>query len=231
MARILHIETSTQQCGVALSEGTDVIYHKQTLDKGFRHAAQLHPFIDQVLQEAWFKPHQLEAIAVSAGPGSYTGLRIGSVAAKGLCFALDIPLIALSTLTVLAAPYWSNSRVVSLLDARRDEVYHASFTLGGEVESSAAAHILTEDSYANLATEACCFVGTGAAKAKEILPPHAHWHFISDYPSVMAMPDLAQKAYALQQFEALGSFVPSYIKPVRITASKKDALGRPKTSR
>jgi tRNA threonylcarbamoyladenosine biosynthesis protein TsaB len=104
MVRILHIETATQQCGVALSEGTDVICHKQTLDKGFKHATQLHPFIDQVLQEAGVKPHELDAIAVSTGPGSYTGLRIGSVAAKGLCFALDIPLIALPTLTVLAAP-------------------------------------------------------------------------------------------------------------------------------
>lgn len=226
MAKMLHIETSTEQCGVALSDGATLLAHKELLAKGFKHAAQLHPFIDQVLNETGLAPNQLEAVSVSAGPGSYTGLRIGTVAAKGLCFALDIPLIAIPTLAVLAAPHWEHTKVVALLDARRDEVYATTFNVGGKELNQTQAHILTADSFAEISDETVCFVGTGAAKAQEIIPKHTNWTFLPTHPTALTMPALAQKAYAEQQFSPLETFVPRYIKPVRITSSKKDALGR-----
>lgn len=231
MAYLLHIETATEQCSVALSKDEECIASRKLLESGFSHAKQLHVFIDEVLNEAKLAPNQIHAVSVSEGPGSFTGLRIGSVAAKGLCFALDIPLIALPTLTVLAAPYWKNTKVVALLDARRDEVYTATFDVGGKELTQTQAHILTPDSYADLTHEKACFVGTGAEKAKAILPENTNWNFAPSHPVATAMPTLAKVAFDSQQFTDVGAFAPVYIKPVRITPSKKDTLGRPRTSR
>ncbi len=226
MAYLLHIETATEQCSVALSKDKECIASRQLLEGGFSHAKQLHLFIDEVLNEAKLTPDQLDAVSVSEGPGSFTGLRIGSVAAKGLCFALDIPLIALPTLQILAAPHWENNKVVALLDARRDEVYTVTFDIGGTELTQTQAHILTADSFADLTTETVCFVGTGAEKAKFILPKNPNWQFVPTHPIATAMPPLAQTALHTQRFADLSAFSPMYIKPVRITPSKKDALGR-----
>lgn len=226
MAYMLHIETATEQCSVALSNGTDIIAFRQLLEGGFSHARQLHVFIDEVLTEAAISPDQFAAVSVSEGPGSFTGLRIGSVAAKGLCFALAIPLIAIPTLQILAAPHWEHTKVVALLDARRDEVYAATFDVGGKELMQAHAHILTADSFSEGAHQPHCFVGTGAEKAKAILPKNTNWHFVPTYPIATAMPDLAQAVFESQRFANLSAFAPVYIKPVRITPSKKDALGR-----
>lgn len=226
MAYLLHIETATEQCSVALSKDSDCIAFRKLLEGGFSHAKQLHIFIDEVLNEAKLIPNQLNAVSVSEGPGSFTGLRIGSVAAKGLCFALDIPLIAIPTLQILAVPHWENTKVVALLDARRDEVYTAIFDVGGKELTRTQAHILTADSFADLIDEKVCFVGTGADKATAILPENANWQFVPAHPVATAMPTLVQTAFDTQQFTDIGAFAPVYIKPVRITPSKKDALGR-----
>ena len=195
------------------------------LENGFTHAKQLHTLIDEVLSECGLLPDQLDAVAVSEGPGSFTGLRIGCVAAKGLCFALDIPLIALPTLQILATPHSKNSMVVSLLDARRDEVYAAVYNKGGTLKGETHAHILTASSFADLAANQVSFVGTGAEKTKDLLPSNPNWKFVSSHPSATAMPALAFKAFEKKQFANIHSFAPAYLKPVRITASKKDALG------
>ena len=226
MAMLLHVETSTEQCSVALSDNTKLLSQKSLLEDGFKHAAKLHVFIDEVLQEANISPTELDAIAVSAGPGSFTGLRIGSVAAKGLCFALDIPLITIPTLQLLAAPHWENTKVVALLDARRDEVYTATFDIGGNELSKTQAHILSETSFAELAQEPVCFVGTGAEKAKAILPKNTNWHFLPTNPIATDMLPLATVAFKKKAFTNSANFAPTYIKPVRITPSKKDTLGR-----
>jgi len=226
MAYVLHIETATEQCSVALSKGISCIASRQLLEGGFSHAKQLHVFIDEVCKEAQITPNQLDAISVSEGPGSFTGLRIGGVAAKGLCFALDIPLIALPTLQLLAAPHWEQTKVVALLDARRDEVYTATFEVGGKEYTQAQAHILTPDSFADLAHETIYFVGTGAEKAKTLLPENPKWQFVPTHPIATAMPALAQITFEAQHFADPSAFAPVYIKPVRITPSKKDALGR-----
>lgn len=230
MAILLHIETASEQCSVALSNGDTLLAHKSLLEDGFKHAGKLHVFINEVLQEANSTFSDLDAVAVSKGPGSFTGLRIGSVAAKGLCFALDIPLIALPTLQLLAAPHWYNSKVVSLLDARRDEVYTTTFDIGGNELSKAKAHVLTETSFADLTQETVCFVGTGAEKAKALLPENPNWLFMPTHPIATAMPALATVAFEKKEFVEINTFAPTYIKPVRITPSKKDALGRVKTT-
>ena len=227
MANILHIETSTEQCGVALAQNTTILGSREVLENGFTHAKQIHTLIDEVLSECGLLPDQLDAVAVSEGPGSFTGLRIGCVAAKGLCFALDIPLIALPTLQILATPHSKNSMVVSLLDARRDEVYAAVYNKGGTLKGETHAHILTASSFADLAANQVSFVGTGAEKTKDLLPSNPNWKFVSSHPSATAMPALAFKAFEKKQFANIHSFAPAYLKPVRITASKKDALGRP----
>ena len=227
MANTLHIETSTEQCGVALAQNTTILGSREVLENGFTHAKQLHTLIDEVLSECGLLPDQLDAVAVSEGPGSFTGLRIGCVAAKGLCFALDIPLIALPTLQILATPHSKNSMVVSLLDARRDEVYAAVYNKGGTLKGETHAHILTASSFADLAANQVSFVGTGAEKTKDLLPSNPNWKFVSSHPSATAMPALAFKAFEKKQFANIHSFAPAYLKPVRITASKKDALGRP----
>ena len=227
MANILHIETSTEQCGVALAQNATIFGSREVLENGFTHAKQLHTLIDEVLSECGLLPDQLDAVAVSEGPGSFTGLRIGCVAAKGLCFALDIPLIALPTLQILATPHSKNSMVVSLLDARRDEVYAAVYNKAGTLKGETHAHILTASSFADLAANQVSFVGTGAEKTKDLLPSNPNWKFVSSHPSATAMPALAFKAFEKKQFANIHSFAPAYLKPVRITASKKDALGRP----
>lgn len=226
MAYLLHIETATEQCSVVLSKDSESIASRQLFEGGFSHARQLHVFIDEVLKEAKLNPNQLHAVSVSEGPGSYTGLRIGSVAAKGLCFALDIPLIAIPTLQLLAAPHWENTKVVTLLDARRDEVYTATFDIGGKELNPTRAHILTAHSFAELTDETISFVGTGAEKAKEILPDNVNWQFVPTHPVATAMPILGKAAFDKQHFTDLSTFAPVYCKPVRITPSKKDALGR-----
>jgi tRNA threonylcarbamoyladenosine biosynthesis protein TsaB len=226
MAILLHIETATEQCSVALTDNATLLAQKSILEGGFKHAAKLHVFIDEILREANISISELDAVAISAGPGSFTGLRIGSVAAKGLCFALDIPLIALPTLQLLAAPHWQNSKVVALLDARRDEVYTATFDLGGKELSPTQAHILNETSFADLTHEPVCFVGTGAEKAKAILPKNTNWQFLPTYPIATAMPALTAAAFKKKEFTDSTIFSPTYTKPVRITPSKKDALGR-----
>ena len=203
MANILHIETSTEQCGVALAQNTTILGSREVLENGFTHAKQLHTLIDEVLSECGLLPDQLDAVAVSEGPGSFTGLRIGCVAAKGLCFALDIPLIALPTLQILATPHSKNSMVVSLLDARRDEVYAAVYNKGGTLKGETHAHILTASSFADLAANQVSFVGTGAEKTKDLLPSNPNWKFVSSHPSATAMPALAFKAFEKKQFARL----------------------------
>ena len=129
MPYILNIETATKNCSVALAKDGKTILCKEIAEEGYSHAERLHVFIDEIIKEVGITFQELSAIAVSQGPGSYTGLRIGVSAAKGLCFALDIPLIAVDTLQVLASQAKvSNGLIIPMLDARRMEVYSAIFT-------------------------------------------------------------------------------------------------------
>jgi len=166
---ILNIETSTKNCSVSIAKEGKTIICKEIAEEGYSHAERLHIFIEESLKEAGLTYKDLSAIAVSQGPGSYTGLRIGVSAAKGLCFALDIPLIAVDTLKVLASQATiSNGLIVPMIDARRMEVYSAVFNAEYEKLRDVQAEIINEDSFENL-QETIYFVGDCAEKCKAVL--------------------------------------------------------------
>ena len=165
MACILNLETSTTNCSVALSLNGELLLLKEDNSAQYSHAERLHLYIDAVLKETQTEGSQIAAIAVSKGPGSYTGLRIGVSAAKGLCFGLDIPLISLPTLEVLAHKRQiEEGFIVATLDARRMEVYSAVFDANHQCIVPTTAKILDYGSYSDLLEkQSVFFVGNGAA--------------------------------------------------------------------
>lgn len=224
MAYILHIETATKNCSVALSFEGRLIACQELATDGYAHAEKLHVFIDTLLQQANVQFTQLNAIAVSKGPGSYTGLRIGNSAAKGLCFALHIPLIAIDTLAVLAAQAQSlvkEGYIVPMLDARRMEVYSAVYTPQCDLYQAVQAEILDEQSYAAF-SEALYFVGDCQDKLKTVLT-QPNFNFIPEvvYPSAKDMLELSYAKYLNKEFEDLAYYEPFYLKDFLVTVSKK----------
>ena len=224
MAYILHIETATKNCSVALSFEGRLIACQELATDGYAHAEKLHVFIDTLLQQANVEFAQLNAIAVSKGPGSYTGLRIGNSAAKGLCFALHIPLIAIDTLAVLAAQAQSvvkEGYIVPMLDARRMEVYSAVFTPQGKISQAVQAEILDEQSYGTF-TDPLYFVGDCQDKLKTVLT-QSNFNFIPEvvYPSAKDMLELSYAKYLNKEFEDLAYYEPFYLKDFLVTVSKK----------
>ena len=199
MTKILHIETATQICSVALSENEKIITSKSSDEKN-AHSRILTVFIEEILDSNNLKPQDLDAIAVSMGPGSYTGLRIGVSTAKGLCYSLDKPLIAVSTLQAMA---WGmvektdrklqKALFCPMIDARRMEVYAAIFNQSNIQEREILAEIIDENSFADLLqTNEVLFAGDGAEKCKEILSPNPNAHFINDFvPSAEYMAAIA----------------------------------------
>ena len=150
MSYILHIETSTIQCSVSIAFKGEYIAGKQLLVNEFIHGKKLHIFIKDILEKTKIKATDLNAVAVSKGPGSYTGLRIGVAAAKGICFAQDIPLIGVNTLEIMAAPFFNKNEydyLIPMLDARRMEVYSAIFDTKKRYIQKTNAFILSENSF------------------------------------------------------------------------------------
>ncbi len=168
---ILCIETATTNCSVALGNKGKLLALKEDYSDNYSHAERLHLFIEEILKENGLKPTDLLAIAVSKGPGSYTGLRIGVSAAKGLCFALDIPLISIPTLKSLALQVKQEKEgfIIPLLDARRMEVYTAGFTSENKQVFDTRAEILQEDSFSEyLENASVTFIGSGVEKFSKI---------------------------------------------------------------
>ena len=164
MATILHLETATKQCSVALARKGKLLASRRLLKDSFSHSEKLHTFINEVLEETATAPDQLDAIAVSKGPGSYTGLRIGVAAAKGLCFALDLPLIALNSLEILVQSVAeSTDFIVPMLDARRMEVYTAVFDGDKKWIQETTALVLDSRSFLEIAQEKNCLLYTSDA--------------------------------------------------------------------
>ena len=196
---ILNIETATTNCSVSLSKNGETIVLKEDYDKSYSHAERLHIYIDAVLKEAKVAQNSLAAIAVSKGPGSYTGLRIGVSAAKGLCYALSIPLIAISTLEALAHQVKVKERlIVSMLDARRQEVYSAIFDAQYNQVRETQAQILDHNAFAEYLEEGkVYFIGNGVDKSKSIIN-HSNAVFIEDkLPSANEMGILAYNKYKI----------------------------------
>ena len=238
MALILNIETSTTVCSVALADnGKDIIKRESNDEKS--HAKLLTLFIDEILNESSIKYNQIDAIAVSKGPGSYTGLRIGVSAAKGLCYALDKPLIAINTLQLMSFGViyklklkkiliedHEKSLLIPMIDARRMEVYTAIFKTTGEKVSDVSAEILDENSYAEILkkNKLICF-GDGAKKAEQIIH-HPNLIFIPEiYPSAEDMVMLSQEIYDTRKFENTAYFEPFYLKDFIATIPKKNIFG------
>jgi len=195
---------------------------KEVSDQGFSHAEKLHVFIEEVIKEAGLTVKDLSAVAISQGPGSYTGLRIGVSSAKGLCFALDIPLIALDTLQILASQVKiDNGFIVPMLDARRMEVYSAVFNAKLEKTQAVQAEIITEDSYSEIQEE-LYFVGDCQEKLKPVLIK-SNFHFIENvvFPSAKEMSALSYAKFQSKDFVDVAYFEPYYLKDFVITKSSK----------
>ncbi|GGG33873.1 tRNA (adenosine(37)-N6)-threonylcarbamoyltransferase complex dimerization subunit type 1 TsaB [Bizionia arctica] len=214
MALILSIETSTTNCSVSLSKQGETFAVLEDNSKEYSHAERLHVYIERLLDENNVTASQLDAIAVSKGPGSYTGLRIGVSAAKGLCFALDKPLISVSTLEALAHQvHLENGAIVPMLDARRMEVYSAVFDSNYNEIRQVEAQILEADSFVEyLEKGAVYFVGNGVEKTKTIIN-HTNAHFVDDsLPSAKEMGQIAYNKYKKSDTEDVAYFEPYYLK-------------------
>jgi tRNA threonylcarbamoyladenosine biosynthesis protein TsaB len=224
---ILNIETSTTNCSVSIADKGQLIVLKELNSKDYSHAEQLHLFIEEVIEEAGIHKEDLSAIAVSKGPGSYTGLRIGVSAAKGLCFALDLPLISVSTLQALAKQVTAkdNELIVALLDARRDEVYTATYDREFQTKSPVEAKIVEADSFDVLNTSAkVYFIGPGAEKCKRIAPISNGIYIPDAVPSSNEMSALSWDKFQKEDFEDVAYFEPFYLKDFVVTTKKKKAL-------
>ena len=219
MSCILHIETSTTACSVAISEDSQVVFKKEELN-GPSHAVLLGVFVDEALSFADSHAMPLDAVAVSCGPGSYTGLRIGVSMAKGVCYGRDLKLIGLPTLKVLCVPVLlyhdelpDDALLCPMIDARRMEVYAALYDRALKPVRDIAADIVDEQSYREfLDQRPVYFFGDGAAKCKEKLT-HPNAHFIDGIrPLASMMMPLAEKAVAEGRFEDVAYFEPFYLK-------------------
>lgn len=227
MACILHIETSTSVCSVAISEDGLAIFSKEDF-KGPSHAVSLGVFIDEALSFADSHAIMIDAVAVSCGPGSYTGLRIGVSMAKGICYGRNIPLIALPTLEVLSIPVLlfhelpEDALICPMIDARRMEVYASVYDRALNVIRKTAADIVDENSYLEFLNEhPVYFFGDGAAKCREKIT-HPNAHFIDDIrPLAKLMSPLADKAFAKGEFKDVAYFEPFYLKEFVGTQPKK----------
>ncbi|GAA3556569.1 tRNA (adenosine(37)-N6)-threonylcarbamoyltransferase complex dimerization subunit type 1 TsaB [Snuella lapsa] len=211
---ILSIETATTNCSVSLSKGGKTLVLKEDYDTSYSHAERLHVYIDTVLKEAEVSLDTIDAIAISKGPGSYTGLRIGVSAAKGLCFALNKPLISIATLEALAHQVKSDSGViVPMLDARRMEVYSAVFDANYNQIRATEAQVLDETAFSSyLEKGKVYFIGNGVEKTKALIS-HPNAVFVENkLPSANEMGLLAFNKYKISDTEDVAYFEPYYLK-------------------
>ncbi|MFT3793493.1 tRNA (adenosine(37)-N6)-threonylcarbamoyltransferase complex dimerization subunit type 1 TsaB [Flavobacterium sp.] len=221
MSYILNIETATKNCSVAIAQDGQVLLCRELAEEGYSHAEKLHVFIEETLAGLQLQYKDLSAIAVSQGPGSYTGLRIGVSAAKGLCFALNIPLIAVDTMKVLASQAKVNDGIIiPMLDARRMEVYSAVFSADLEQIREIKAEIVDEDSFGEW-NEKVYFVGDCQQKCKTVLTK-PNFVFLDHivYPSAAAMVQFSDAAYQKSDTVDVAYFEPYYLKDFMITTKK-----------
>lgn len=229
MGYILCIETATPTCSVALADNGTILFEKVSTEE-MSHSAVLGVFVQEALEVLKAKEMRLDAVAVSAGPGSYTGLRIGASTAKGLCFGLDIPLISIPTLQILAAGAIRMNQgepgfYCPMIDARRMEVYAAVFDEHLNELASTDAVIVEEDSFsAFLEKGHVFFFGNGAPKTQPIIT--ASNAKCLDYPSPLAadMVPLAEQALAASAFEDTAYYEPFYLKEFVATIAKNKVL-------
>ena len=229
MACILHIETSTTVCSVAVSENGQCIFEQQERGEKGAGAERLGSMIDEALSFTDNHAIPFDAVSVSSGPGSYTGLRIGISMAKGICYGRDLKLIAVPTLEIMCVPILlreliteENALLCPMLDARRMEVYAALYDRSLKEVRPVTADIVGEDSYKEfLEVRPVYFFGNGAKKCMDIIK-HPNAHFIEDIePQAKWMQPLAEKRFLNEQFEDVAYFVPFYLKDFVAIKPKK----------
>ena len=227
MKRIILIETSTALCSTALAEnGAIIAYRESSAPKA--HASLTAVFIQEMLSERGISLADCDAVCVSMGPGSYTGLRVGVSTAKGLCFGSGKPLIAVGTLDTLVAQGLDNDAeykyIIPMIDARRMEVYSAVFeTEDGKARqiTETAPAIIEENSFAEYLEQGpCLFIGDGAGKCADVIR-HPNANFCQCWPKASSMLDPAMDALAAKRFEDVAYFEPFYLKEFVATVSKK----------
>jgi tRNA threonylcarbamoyladenosine biosynthesis protein TsaB len=231
MSLILGIETATKICSVAISRDGELLSIKE-IGGEYSHSENLNHFIELACKEAKITLNQLDAIAVSKGPGSYTGLRIGVSTVKGLCYGLDKPLIAIDTLKAMAvrlidslsdSENWGGALFCPMIDARRMEVYTAIYNAKFEMIESISAKIVDENSFADfLEKNKVVFFGDGAEKCKLLLNNHPNVVFIDNVePSAQYVNQLASSKFKQGIFEDVAYFEPYYLKEFLATTPKK----------
>ena len=230
MSNIINIETSTSVCSVALSSDGQVVDHHENYD-GQTHATLLSQFIKDMLDTASRKEMKLDAIAVSIGPGSYTGLRIGLSQAKGLAFGLDLPLIGINTLHLITVStmfrdfYDDDVIFVPMIDARRMEVYTGAFNSALETIIEPQPMIIDKNSFGELlASHQLVFMGNGSNKAKEIIKSPNACFVDGIKPVAVDMIALSEKAYRERRFIDVAYSTPLYLKDFQATVPKKKVL-------
>jgi tRNA threonylcarbamoyladenosine biosynthesis protein TsaB len=213
MTLILHLETSTKACSVALSKDGNLIALKESLSDEFSHSENLTVFIQTVIKDAGIELKDLSAISVASGPGSYTGLRIGVSTAKGLCYSLNKPLIAIDSLislAVLAKEKHASTNLCAMIDARRKEVYCAIYSTDLSQIKPITADILDEHSYKEF--EPFVYFGDGAEKMQEDWQGRNCVADIEIHASAKGQIALAFEKFQAQQFEDVAYFEPYYLK-------------------
>ena len=223
MSIILNIETSTKNCSVSLAKNGKILAIKELNNGNYSHAEVLHPFIVDVLKESNLSSKDINAVAVSKGPGSYTGLRIGVSAAKGLCFTFDKPLISIDTLSSLSHSISiEKGIIVPMIDARRMEVYAAVYDVNHQQIRKIKAEIIDESSYSEyLDNNKVYFLGDGVQKCKEIIK-HKNAVFMDEkFPSSKEMAQLSFDKYKISNIENVAYFEPFYLKDFIVIPEKK----------
>lgn len=220
---ILNIETATKNCSVCIAKEGKILAIKELNNGNYSHAEVLHSFIKDIISESNINMSQIDAVAVSKGPGSYTGLRIGVSAAKGFCFAFDKPLISIDTLCSLSHSIQiGNGFIVPMIDARRKEVYSSVFDFDYNKKENTTAKIVSSDSYFHfLERDKTYFIGDGALKCKDIIT-HKNAIFIENkFPSSKEMAKLSFLKYKKSDFEDVAYFEPFYLKDFIVIPEKK----------
>ncbi len=222
--KILHIETSSKNCSVSISDGEKLLCVCEEVSENYKQSESLHTFVEWALEGAEISLKDLDAVSLGMGPGSYTGLRIGASSAKGFCYGLKIPLIAVNSMETMIEPFLDQKfdYIIPLLDARRMEVYTAVFDgNSGKMLTETEARILDETSFQEFADKKVIFVGDGASKAKEILQlPEAEFNE-NIYPSAKYLVKKATDKFNNSQFEDVAYFEPFYLKEFQGVKKKK----------
>jgi len=218
MTLILGIETSTKSCSVSISDGVKTLASLEEHSEQYIHSEKLHLFIEEAFKKAGKKPADLSAVGVGKGPGSYTGLRIGVSAAKGLCYALQIPLISADGPAILVEQLLaessvdSNDLVIPVLDARRMEVYYGVYNSAGEQMEPIAAKVIDENSFSEMTNGKIHLIGDAVEKVSELLPASKFVFHSHKYPSSEALCKISFQKLLKGETEDVAYFEPFYLK-------------------